>query len=270
MKSDLLPVTSGVPQGSLLGPYLFLTMCYDILPYHKSSVLTQYADDTTILCPMKSPSDLDIYVNNEISNMQQWSQSNGFKLNRLKTQCLIVTKRSHSLSSQSTLPNQQDFIKILGVTWTPLLSWDLHFHAVETRCSRRLYLLRILKNVVSHNELWQIFNAVIVSALMYSIELFGPLSCKTRRIVHRIFKRKNRIICSHDCCCSFPTSFEEMHKKRILSLLFKAQKQDHPLYSIVPHPTNRGHFPIPFSKSTRRRNTFSVFSAIVCANIHID
>lgn len=48
-------------------------------------------------------------------------------------------------------------IKILGMTWTPLLSWNRYFRALEEiKCTRRMYLLHTLKFVVSHDELWQV------------------------------------------------------------------------------------------------------------------
>ena len=214
MKSDCLPVSSGVPQGSLLGPFLFVVMCHDLSAYHPSSFVAQYADDTTIVCPIKAVPDFEHKIKDEISHMKNWTTVNGFKLNTAKTKCLLLGKRSCPLVTLRDLPYQCDWMTILGVLWTPSLSWDLHFECVEKKCSQRLYLLRVLKNVASHDELWLIFNAVIVNVLTYAIELFGPLSSVTRKKVQRIFKRAKRIICHRDCLCTYPNAFEEICTKK--------------------------------------------------------
>ncbi len=91
--SDPLPVSSGVPQGSLLGPFLFMMMCHDISVYHKDCALMQYADDTTVACPIYSDSDTLSIVNPEVDHMEKWANSNGFKLNSSKTKTLFLTKK---------------------------------------------------------------------------------------------------------------------------------------------------------------------------------
>ena len=121
--------------------------------------------------------------------------------------------------------------------------------------------------------MWRIFDAVIVNALMYAIELFGPLSFVIRKIARRIYKRAKFIICRRECSCLYPESFESIQTARILSLLSKAQRPTHPLHPIVPHPrpNDRGLFSVPFSKTTRRRrNCFTVFAVIKHANVPID
>ena len=160
----------------------------------------------------------------------------------------------------------------LGVTWTSSLSWDLHFKSIEEKCAKRLYLLRVLKHVVTHEELWRVFDAVIANPLLYAVELFGPSSFTCRKIVSRIFKRAKYLICGHTCNfdCPNPTPFETMQTSRILKLLSKAQTRIHPLYPIVQHPNDRGSFSVPFSRTTRRRKCFTVFSTLLFANVHID
>ena len=270
VRSKSLPVTSGVPQGSLLGPYLFLMMSYDFISSDPSHVVCQYADDTTVACRIRSLSDLDSIVNKEMSHMCRWSASNGFRLNVSKTQCLFIRKRTCIYPTPGPNLQLKDSIKLLGVIWSSSLSWDLHFKSMELKCVRRLYLLRLLKNVVSHDELWRVFDAVIANALLYAVELFGPLSFASQSIVHRIFKRVKALICGNICNCSKQISFDSMQASRTLKLLSKAQSPLHPLHSIVQHPNYRGRFFVPFSRTSRRRKCFTVFSILLQTGVHTD
>ena len=173
-----------------------------------------------------------------MSHMNDWATSNGFRLNTSKTQCLIICKKSYTLHfhSPSLLPHQQNFVKIFGVVWNSNLSWGTYFESVEKTCSKRMYLLRRLRSALSHNDLWSVFESLIVSVLTYAIELFGPLSFASRDMIGRIYKRAKRIICKENCACNYPISFETIHLKRVLKLFEKSQKLDHPLYPIVCHP----------------------------------
>ena len=272
-KSKSLPITSGVPQGSLLGPYLFLIMAHDFSSFDPASSVCQYADDTTVAFPFRSLSDLCNRMDNEMSHMQQWSTSNGFRLNSSKSQCLLVCKKSYNdIPSQLRFPQQHESIRILGVTWTSSLSWDAHFKLIEEKCVRRLYLLRVLRNIVSHDELWRVFDAVIANALLYAVELFGPPSSVTRAIVNRLFKRSKHIICGYatNCECGLPVPFDIIRETRVQKLLSKAQEPKHPLYSIVCHPNDRGSFVVPFSRTSRRQKCFTVFSVLMHTKVHID
>lgn len=137
---------------------------------------------------------------------------------------------------------------------------------------RRLYLLRVMRKVVSHDELWLVFDAVIANAVLYAVELFGPPSFAVREIVRRISKRAKNIICGYanNCDCGRPIPFETAQSVRVLKLLSKAQAPMHLLYPIVQHPNHCGSLIVPFSRTCQRRKCFTVFSVLLHNNVHID
>ena len=261
VRSDYLRVTSGAPQGSLLGPYLFLLMCVDFGPRVSSTFLIQYADDATEVCPIFDHVNPSENVHAELDNIVSWSRRNGFSLNSSKTQCMVIWKKGKERSLD--LPfDVHDSIKILGVVWHKSLSWDFHFDIIESRCSRLLYLIRILKGFVKHDDLWSIYDSMIESLLLFSVELFGDFSQHMHGIVNRVFKRCKRIICSNQC--THVNKFFVKRLGRISGLLLRAQDSDHPLYSVVPHRrVVSGRFILPTVITTRRRNCFPVYSVIL-------
>ena len=173
-RSDFLSMSSGAPQGSLLGPYLFLLMCHDIKPKYDTTFMIQYADDITHSCPLNRNATNTETVNEEFHHLQSWSQENGFMLNSSKTQQIIIAKKSYV--HQPPPFKTDDTLKILGVTWSSNLSWIEHFYIIESKCSKRLYMLRVLMACLSHDKLWTVYNLLIESLMLFSIELFGTLS----------------------------------------------------------------------------------------------
>ena len=80
--SDLLPVTSGVPQGSILGPALFLLYVNNLSNNVKSSRVAMFADDTKVLA-IQSPNDA-LMLQEDINNLENWSSESGLQFNETK------------------------------------------------------------------------------------------------------------------------------------------------------------------------------------------
>ena len=92
--SSALPVTSGAPQGSLLGPFLFVLYCHNIRPLHDCTSLFMYADDISEVCPIfKSDYKNSVEsVTAEFNGIHAWSVSNCLRLNAEKTKALCFRK----------------------------------------------------------------------------------------------------------------------------------------------------------------------------------
>lgn len=261
-----LPVTSGAPQGSLLGPFLFVLYCHDIKPLHSSTSLFMYADDICEVCPVyKSEYAKSVEgVIGEFHNIREWSALNGLRLNSAKTKALCFRKRNFDVIFPFPFC-VVDHCKLLGVIWNHSLTWTSHFYHVLKLVSKRLYMLRVLKATLQHDELWLVFCMTIESLLLFSTQLFGPLDFKSKKIVNFVFKRALRIICSSSCrsvCKSKMSSFYGKRETAFKSLYVNSQHPDHALHSIVIHPIN-GRINVPFCLTNRRQNSFPIFSTLV-------
>ena len=88
-KSDLLDITCGVPQGSILGPLLFLLYINDMKNSVKHSILHHFADDTNLLCSDKSEKNLQKKMNEDLKLIYIWLCANRLSLNVDKTEFLV-------------------------------------------------------------------------------------------------------------------------------------------------------------------------------------
>ena len=134
-------VTSGVPQGSILGPLLFILYLNDIssLSFPSSISLTLYADDILLSYPFQSSSDLSL-AQCSIDLLSSWLKSRYLTINVCKTKYMIISRKPSSFLSllpslfldNSPLERVSNF-KYLGVILTSQLSWTPH---IDHICSK--------------------------------------------------------------------------------------------------------------------------------------
>ena len=99
--SNMGEINCGVPQGSCLGPLLFL-ICINDLPISlKNSEVTMYADDTSISYSSKNIDELNETLNSDLDSLKQWLEGNKLSLNVIKTQAMVIGSRRPNLKKIS-------------------------------------------------------------------------------------------------------------------------------------------------------------------------
>ncbi|CAB4017597.1 Hypothetical predicted protein [Paramuricea clavata] len=180
-------INKGVPQGTVIGPFLFSLMVDDIKPKQpETNVLVKFADDMTVSAPVKSNSD---YATMEVRNIKNWARRNRMTLNLTKTWEMLL---SGGTSKPPPAPiegiERKEWLKLLGVTFKDdVCCWDLHVNGLLSKAGSRMYILRVCRRYGYRKEhLSYLFDSIILSLFLYGIEIWG--SALQKKYLERIDK----------------------------------------------------------------------------------
>ena len=199
-RSTTSPVTSGVPQGSVLGPLLFLLFINDLpLVLDPSTKCRLFADDCLVYREINNTLD-QVKLQEDLNALEKWSHQWGMRFNAKK--CNIMTiARGKPLQKMYQLDNTiLDHVSscaYLGVTISENLSWEEHTNITSKKANSRLgFMKRNLKG--SPQSLKKMaYVSIIRSAMEYSAATWDPHLKKHKDSLERIQRRAARWIC-HD------------------------------------------------------------------------
>lgn len=187
----------GVPQGSILGPLLFLLYVNGLGDRFPAGMLCQFADDTSVVMASPTVGGLSRGCSGAVEWMSDWCNENMLALNANKTGLMVFTKTIQRESLYVTLNRKTvpavEKVKFLGVNIDPLLKWEHHITSLESRLSSNCALIRRLRDTVTTEALRVYYFACIQSIINYGIIFWGSSVCASR--ILRVQKRIIRSMC---------------------------------------------------------------------------
>lgn len=218
--SGLNCVPTGVPQGSVLGPLLFILFINDIFSHMKGTFLSIFADDTATADSSKDLHTLAYKVNNTVSLMRKYCTCNGLDLNVHKTNFLTFSIKPLDSSLLIKMTNksiaQQDTVKYLGLQIDSCLSWGNQIDLLLKKLSTHCFVLWQMRQHVSIHILKIYYYAYVQSCLDYCIICWGSCSRMGELLVmQKKIIRTMTFKSSRDSC---KTLFSELHILTVPSL----------------------------------------------------
>ena len=197
-KSNVHRMPTGVPQGSVLGPLLFIVYTNDIpsVLTHTKAIL--YADDTTLYASSLNVRDLFEHVTQDLHNLTDWFRANKLSLNTSMTKYMWFNEPNNYYNKENdplciTLENETlDRVrntKFLGITIDDSLKWDKHIEYCRKKIAGGIYALNSSKRTLSTEHLKMLYNSIIQPYLTYGNILWGNA---LQKYIHPLEVQQNK------------------------------------------------------------------------------
>ena len=208
-------VTSGVPQGSILGPMLFLLHVNDLPDAVQNSKVACFADDTKIFKRIDTASDAAL-PQQDLGNLEHRSKSSGLGFNEDKCKCQRITRKSRPFQVSYILNESPltvtPYEKDLGVWVASDLTWSKNITEGCAKANKLLgFLRRTTLDIGSVRTRRTLYLAVVHPALGYAAQVWCPQTVKLIEKLERIQRRATKYILGLPFLCA------ESYKERLLS-----------------------------------------------------
>ena len=210
--SPILPVISGVPQGSVLGPLLFLIYINNVVnQISPESSMSLFADDMALYRPIHSTTDYSI-LKLDISTLSTWIKNNSLSLQPVKCCAMLISRKWSCFPAPPTLFVEGvqlpyvTSVKYLGISITSSLSWSQHISNVHSKARKLIGILfrKFYKNAQS-STLLQLYKSFIRPHMEYCSPVWDPHLTKDTMLLENAQKFSLRV-----CLKDWSSSYEEL------------------------------------------------------------
>lgn len=208
--SEWREAVCGIPQGSVLGPLLFLLYIEDLAVNVMSDDICLFADDTSFLNGSGCTEEVRSKTRRALAEADDWFTANSMKLNAEKTKIITYTTNHHETQSA----------KFLGVWFQSDLRWDFHISEVCKKLTKATFLIRRLIQISTKESAITAYYATFQSHLQYAILVWGA-SPRVADIL-LLQKRTIRLLCNASARVSCRELFKQQRILTVTSLYILA------------------------------------------------
>ena len=260
-QSAPLLIQCGVPQGSILGPMMFIMYINDLGKYLTDSKVSLYADDTALYTASTTQIELVLNLRVELSVVNEWLKANRLTLNTKKTKYVIFGTRNKLEHAAQDLNitiggdklEKVSSMKYLGVILDDLLTFDEHISDIYTKSSQKLGILRRSRDYLDANTSLTLYKSLVLPHLDYCDLVYMNTTVQNLNRLQLIQNGACRTILR----VPKDTSVEQMHRELAIPTL-NQRRQYHmatECYKAVNNPDSGLHHMFNLLSDTRARNT---------------
>ena len=196
-QSDTMTITSGVPQGSILGPLLFLVYINDLADVCTDVNLDLYADDSTSYKSGSNIHEIEVTLQESLNQITNWCTTNNMLLHPTKSKCMVIGSRyklnkinTLQLTINGTTLENVTHQKLLGIHVDNSLKWHIQIDNVCQKLNSKVNLLKRIKCYLNRHSRVLFYNAYILPIMDYCCHIWGK---ENKACINQIHKIQSRI-----------------------------------------------------------------------------
>ena len=197
--SDLYDIECGVPQGSILGPLLFILYINDISNVSKILRLILFADDTNLFATGHDLELLCNEINNELCILSEWFKINRLSLNVKKTNYMLFSKKAKSMTQTLKIDNNViesgRVTKFLGTNIDEKLNWKAHIDMISVKLAKSCSIIYKVNDILNTDALKSLYFTLFLPYISYCTEVWGVTFKSYLSRIVKLQKRAIRTIC---------------------------------------------------------------------------